>query len=1091
MTLPSPELQQKISELQTPPATVLVIGGGGREHSITHKLVQSGQVGAIFASPGNAGIALLPKTKCIRRHIHSTCFSVVNQLQTLALDLNNKEAVCAFCKHFYVDLVVIGPEDYLASGFVDYLTSRGVKCFGPTSACATLEFVALKKKQRNILPSKKKNRLATAWLIELCGYKCWVVKAVGLTRGKGVHVTKSAEEACATVTSFLKDKIYKEAGSEIVLEEVLVGEEISALCFTDGESVEMMPLVQDYKRLELGDRGPNTGGMGSTCPYQKLTKEEMKFIEENIMLKVIKYMKQKGNTYKGVLYAGLIKTDSNIFVLEFNCRFGDPEAEVSPRSYSELSFTVARLDKNFDIYNKIMVLMPLLQSDLYEVMQSCVNGNLSEHRVSWRQELYTLGVVMASEGYPRKYRTGFPIKGLTEADDGAPGAVVYHCGTAVNDSGQIVTNGGRVLCVVGSGIHPSAAKLMAYSTVACIDFEGCFFRRDIGRTTLSRSLQGTHSNLASVDVYLEAGVDLKMAREIQGILEPLCRQTSRPGTEDLKIGGFGAFFDLESAGYQYPLLVSGTDGVGTKIKIAAQCGKYETIGIDLVAMSVNDILTHNAEPLFFLDYIAVNAIDFTDIEQIVKGMAEGCKQANCALIGGETAELPGLYAPGELDLAGFAVGALEKGRDLKLPLTEKSTNHYNRIKEGDVVLGLASSGIHSNGFSMIRKIIDQMNTNLNAPASWNHDLDFGSALLTPTKIYVKSLLPILRSGKVKAAVHVTGGGLIDNIPRVLPSQLGVILDALSWPIHDEFQWIAAAGDIAPSEMAHIFNCGIGMVLIVENGEVDPVKNCLEERGERCYEIGKVYRINPEANERQVHIRNLNEAFSKLPCITTSIKYLKSRKKLVAVLISGEGTNMVALVSYSKQHCSSYDVVLVISNKKDAAGLAKARDMGIPAQFIASSKKGTEDFENSLQQALVEYEVELICLAGFMQILSGILVTQACGSSGIAGNFLKKWVGRIVNIHPALLPLFKGLHPHRQALDAGVRVSGATVHFAEEEVDSGGIISQRAVPVYTTDSESTLSERIKQIEHDIYPNAVDKVARGFVRRISSNKVCWTH
>ncbi|KHJ47837.1 putative phosphoribosylformylglycinamidine cyclo-ligase [Trichuris suis] len=167
-----------------------------------------------------------------------------------------------------------------------------------------------------------------------------------------------------------------------------------------------------------------------------------------------------------------------------------------------------------------------------------------------------------------------------------------------------------------------------------------------------------------------------MASQLQGILEPLCRQSSRPGTEDVKIGGFGAFFDLESAGYQYPLLVSGSDGVGTKLMIAAQCGKYETIGIDLVAMSVNDILTHNAEPLFFLDYIAVNAVEFADIEQIVKGMVDGCKEANCALIGGETAELPALYAPGEMDLAGFAVGALEKGRDLRLPLTEKSTRHY-------------------------------------------------------------------------------------------------------------------------------------------------------------------------------------------------------------------------------------------------------------------------------------------------------------------------------------------------------------------------------------------------------------------------------
>uniref|UniRef100_A0A5S6Q7G8 Trifunctional purine biosynthetic protein adenosine-3 n=1 Tax=Trichuris muris TaxID=70415 RepID=A0A5S6Q7G8_TRIMR len=1010
--------------------TVLVIGGGGREHSITHKLVQSCHVGKIYASPGNAGIALLPKTKCI------------------SLDLDNNEAICSFCKRSHVDLVVIGPETYLESGLVDLLTCQGVNCFGPMNACAMLESNKSFAKKVMVelgIPTARfrvfQNEAEAKDHIANCDYKAWVVKAVGLTGGKGVQVSRSAQEACTAVTSFLKERVHGDAGSEIIIEELLFGQEISALCFTDGETVEMMPLVQDYKRLELGNRGPNTGGMGATCPYLKLSAQETKFIEEEIMLKVVQHMKCKGSTYKGVLYAGLMKTDTSIVVLEFNCRFGDPEAEV---------------------------LMPLLQSDLYEIMQCCISGDLSECPISWRHDLYTLGVVMASEGYPKRFRTGFPIRGLNEADSGTPRAVVYHCDTTLNDDGQVVTNGGRVLCIVGSGVHPSAAKLMAYSTLSCIDFEGCIFRRDIGRTTSNRSLQGIHSNLASVDVYLEAGVDLNVAHELQTIIEPLCRQSCRPGSENSSIGGFGALFDLASAGYRQPLVISGADGVGTKLKVAVQCGRYETVGTDLVAMSVNDILTHNAEPLFFLDYIAVSAIDFTKLDHIVRGIVDGCKEANCALIGGETAELPAMYTEGNFDLAGFAVGALEKGRDLYLPITEK-------IAEGDVVIGLASSGIHSNGFSLIRKILDVMNANLNGPAPWNHDIDFGSALLIPTKIYVKSVLPVLRSGKVKAAVHITGGGLVGNVPRVLPSQLCVVLDAQSWPIPDEFHWIATAGNVTPEEMVRVFNCGIGMVLIVGNGDVDSVMADLEGRGESCYEIGKVFRVNSGASEPQVRIRNLEGAFSKSSIVETKMIWSISKMKRVAVMISGEGTNMLALISHSKQHCSFYHVVLVISNKKDAAGLAKAREMGISAQFVAASRNKNGSFENDLQQLLTEYNVELICLAGFMQILSGC--------------FVRKWVGRILNVHPALLPSFKGLNPHRQALEAGVRLSGATVHFVEEEVDSGGIIAQQSVPVYSADSEVTLSDRIKQIEHAIYPVAVDNVARGFVCRKSPGKVCW--
>jgi phosphoribosylformylglycinamidine cyclo-ligase len=332
--------------------------------------------------------------------------------------------------------------------------------------------------------------------------------------------------------------------------------------------------------------------------------------------------------------------------------------------------------------------------------------------------------------------------------------------------------------------------------------------------------------------YAGAGVDIDAGNRMVELIKPLVRSTARPGA-DAEIGGFGALFDLKRLGFADPVLVAATDGVGTKLKIAIETGTHHTIGIDLVAMSVNDLVVQGAEPLFFLDYFACGQLDPEVGARVIKGVAEGCRQAGCALIGGETAEMPGLYQMGDYDLAGFAVGAVE--RDAILPRPD--------VRAGDIILGLASSGIHSNGYSLVRKIVERTGLRWSAPAPFDPARELGAALLEPTRIYVKSCLAALRATKaVKALAHITGGGFPDNIPRVLPQGLGVMLDLQRVPVPPIFRWLADGGQVAEAEMLRTFNCGVGMVAVVAPGEADAVSNALVREGETVVPIGEVVAI---------------------------------------------------------------------------------------------------------------------------------------------------------------------------------------------------------------------------------------------------------
>ena len=335
--------------------------------------------------------------------------------------------------------------------------------------------------------------------------------------------------------------------------------------------------------------------------------------------------------------------------------------------------------------------------------------------------------------------------------------------------------------------------------------------------------------------YARAGVDIDAGNRMVDLIKPLVRATARPGA-DAEIGGFGGLFDLKRCGFKDPVLVAATDGVGTKLKIAVETGRYETIGIDLVAMSVNDLVVQGAEPLFFLDYYACGRLAPGTGAAVVAGIAAGCKQAGCALIGGETAEMPGVYAGDDFDLAGFAVGAAERGA--LLPRGD--------IAEGDVILGLASSGVHSNGYSLLRKVVERSRLTWDTPAPFTSEQTLGQAVLTPTRIYVKSCLAVLRETRaLKGLAHITGGGFPDNIPRVLPKGFGARIDLARVVVPPVFKWLAAAGGIAQSEMLRTFNCGVGMVAIVAAADAERVAAAFAQAGERVMRIGSVVRADGE------------------------------------------------------------------------------------------------------------------------------------------------------------------------------------------------------------------------------------------------------
>ncbi|KAF9448190.1 bifunctional purine ADE1 [Macrolepiota fuliginosa MF-IS2] len=791
---------------------ILLLGSGGREHALAWRLAKSDLVEHIYVCPGNGGTT--SEIKCSNLDVISPA---------------DFPGLVAFALKNDVNLVIPGPEQPLVDGIESHFRNVGIPVFGPNVLAARMEGSKAFSKdfmQRHSIPTAKfksfgSNQFAAASeYIKTCGHRV-VLKASGLAAGKGVLIPETTEHALAGLKEIMVDRAFGSAGNEVVIEEYLEGPEVSVLAFSDGYTIVPLPPAQDHKRIGEGDTGLNTGGMGAYAPAPVATLEVMSLIMKKALRPTIDGMRREGYPFVGMLFTGFMLTKSGPKVLEYNVRFGDPETEA-------------------------LLLLLDDKTDLAAILHACAEHHLDSIDIKFKPG-FAVSVVLASAGYPGDYEKNKEIT-LTRT---SPDFRVFHAGTKeVKD--RIYTNGGRVLVV--SAYAPTLEKALqyAYSGIDTVKFEGKTYRRDIAHRALTPSGNAAPSDRTAL-TYAEAGVSVDAGNSLVESIKPYVRATRRPGA-DAEIGGFGGVFDLKAIGYHDPVLVSGTDGVGTKLRVAFEVGIHDLVGIDLVAMSVNDLLVQGAEPLFFLDYYACSKLDVQTATQVVKGIAEGCRQSGCALIGGETAEMPGMYHDGDYDLAGFSVGAVERAHLLPA---------MDRIKEGDILLGLPSSGLHSNGFSLVRKIIARSQYTYVSPCPWettppsqisSEDLNpnttitttLGRALLEPTKIYIPHLLPLTKQQNangatlIKALSHITGGGFIENIPRALPKHLGCYVDASAWPYPPVYQWLKREGVVDALEMARTFNNGIGMILIVGVEDLAAVREGLERVGAGAvYEIGKV------------------------------------------------------------------------------------------------------------------------------------------------------------------------------------------------------------------------------------------------------------
>lgn len=411
---------------------------------------------------------------------------------------------------------------------------------------------------------------------------------------------------------------------------------------------------------------------------------------------------------------------------------------------------------------------------------------------------------------------------------------IFHAGTTIKNS-VLQTSGGRVIAANSTASTLEEAVSKAYIGVKAIHFEEMFFRKDIAHRAFRQASQKKSLT------YAQAGVSIDAGNALVERIKSAVKSTKRSGA-DAEIGGFGGTFELAGAGYhsESPILIGAIDGVGTKLKIAHVLNKHDTVGIDLVAMSVNDLVVQGAETLFFLDCYSTSHLDVDTAVAFVEGVAKGCIEAGCVLLGGETAEMPGMYQGNEYDAVGTATGAVHRSK--LLPKT-------NEMIVGDVLLGLKSNGFHSNGYSLIRKIIEKSGLEYNSPAPWDSTKSVGESLLTPTKIYVRSCYAAAQTGFIKGMAHITGGGLIENIPRMLPKNLTAEVDVNTWSLDGMFKWFKSEGGIVAEEFARVWNVGVGMVLVVSSENVDKARKILEENGETVYQIGRLVERGNDAGCR--------------------------------------------------------------------------------------------------------------------------------------------------------------------------------------------------------------------------------------------------
>lgn len=780
---------------------VLLIGNGGREHALAWKLAQSPLVESIIAVPGNGGTATLPK--------------VTNNTSVAADDY---PGLVEFARKNGINLVVPGPEAPLVDGVEGFFRDAGIPVFGPSKEAARME--GSKTFSKDFM---KKHNIPTAAYENFSDYDkaCEylksikhnvVIKATGLAAGKGVIIPQSQEEALQAVKEIMLEKAFGDAGNEVVIEEFLVGDELSILSFCDGTTIKSLPPAQDHKRIGEGDTGLNTGGMGCYAPTKLATPALIARVEREILQPTIDGMRKDGFPFRGCLFTGLmIAPDGTPKVLEYNVRFGDPETQT---------------------------VLPLLESDLAKIMYACAGPvpYLEDIPVKVSSKFSTT-VVVAAPGYPESYPKNIPMQ-VAAAPEGIN---IFHAGTKLSGD-ALLTSGGRVIAATAVGDSLRAAVDRAYEGVKLIKFEGMYYRKDIAH----RAFRQTEAS--DKLTYAQSGVSIDAGNELVDRIKAAVASTRRPGADAI-IGGFGGEVDLSAAGHPgAPIIVGAIDGVGTKLIIAQKMNKHDTVGIDLVAMNVNDLVVQGAEPFMFLDYYGCSHLDVSVATSFVEGVAKGCIQAGCALVGGETAEMPDLYTGDDYDAAGAAIGVMK---------AEQRLPRKNAMQPGDALIALASSGVHSNGFSLVRKIVAARGAQYTDACPWDNSVSLGEALLTPTRIYVKPLLEALaKTGSaIKGMAHITGGGLTENVPRMLPPHLAAEIDIAAWERPGVFKWLGQS--VEPVEMARAFNNGVGMVLAVEQDKVGEVVKVLESAGETVYKIGGLVQREGDKGVQCV-LRNLEK-----------------------------------------------------------------------------------------------------------------------------------------------------------------------------------------------------------------------------------------
>jgi len=670
------------------------------------------------------------------------------------------------------DLVFPGPEAALVDGVANECARRGIPCFGPTAELARLE--SSKSYARELATSLgipgpafasfDDADTALAWWRELG--RPVVVKLDGLAAGKGVTVPDG--EAATT-------EAIRSATGPFLLEERLRGPECSLLALCDGVRAVPLPLAQDHKRLGDGDTGPNTGGMGAYAPAP--VPHDPDDLVAEFVQPVLDHFAAAGTPYVGVIFAGLMLTADGPRLIEYNVRLGDPEAQT---------------------------VLPLVETDVAELALLATTGRLDELPVIVRSQS-ALTVVAAAAGYPAA-----PLSGAEITDDmvsgaiGPDGSTTLRFDAGVDTEGRVA--GGRVLAVTGVGFDLAEARTAAYDHIDRIHFDGMQVRRDIGWRALGAELTS----------YAAAGVDIDEGTRAVDEMKAAVEATHDNGV--LKgVGSFGGVFSAKAiTDLDDPVLVASTDGVGTKVELAARLGMVRGVGMDIVNHCIDDVLVQSARPLFFLDYIAASVLDADMVAEVVRGMADACKNAGCALLGGETAEMPGVYQPGAFDIAGTLVGVAERSE--LLPRGD--------VAAGDALIGVASSGPHTNGYSLLRKVFDWIPMDV-VPDGFDRPL--GETLLEPHRSYLDVLRAALASDRVKALAHITGGGLPENLPRVLPADVDARITLGSWPVSPLFQ---LARELTPQmstdELYRTLNMGVGMVIVCTPGDVDAVQATIDE-----------------------------------------------------------------------------------------------------------------------------------------------------------------------------------------------------------------------------------------------------------------------